>query len=1654
MRKMQEHRKCVKLNDLSVVIWKNLLIRKRHWFLTIIEVCLPIILFLVIAFIRSKVPDLSKVELPETIYPSKTLQYKIDVGNTVVYYAPNDSFHGNIMKRVQEKLQLPNHNIKGFDTAENLINHYRNDSTVAIIFKLGEPTKLSYTIRCHEKDFDEWKTNELYSPAYAPNSADEYQSKNVHDTLLTMQMAVDISYIEIRSGKSSLNATIALELFPSPPQTKDVGIRKFLLTYLPLLTIFSFIFICPAVLKRIVEEKESGIKELLNMAGMKPWMTWLGWYIHGILPIIISIVIIIITLKVPLLGVEYPAIEFTHFSILGIFLFLYCSACICFCFLISTFFHRPSYAMVLGIFVWILSYELPVSIVSTNSLTFQCSMLFIIFPNVALYFGYYIISVFENRELGVHWTNLFSAPTGGQMELSLGLVFVAFIIQSILFVFLTMCYFDLINSGPYGKSKSILFPLYGLRRLLRNDLKKVSGTGSEPIESDEETGHKAIVIDDLCKRYDHNTVLDKVRMEIVKNEITVLLGHNGAGKSTTMSILTGMTSPTSGSIKYEGRNIFKNMDSFRRKLGLCPQHNLLFPDLTVKEHLIFFGRLKGLSYSAAEREANHYMQMLNISNKADTLPMTVSGGMKRKLCLAMALIGNSPILVLDEPTSGLDQESRRELWDLLLEMKNDRTIIITTHFMEEADALADRIVILSRGSVICKGTPLDLKKKYETGYHLFVTLKDVEKTEEGYKKLSEKTDQVTELIKNKIPGSELKSQSGNNLVYVLSIEEKDKLIELLKKLEDYKEDYFIQHLSLKLTTLEDVFLKATHNSLDSEGPLKRDPSQRSVEEIIDKTSLCSAKGGCFDNMFKAFWIKRWYYFRSNYIGYVVGALFCIIMFFLSCWIARLQNTFNTETYSKMEITLSKYGDTTVFYNASKDAIQLGNIYENIVNNLKSHPLPTPDVIRAIINKGKENIAFYKQHMITAAEFKGGNYGFDITILHSPNAYHSTVIGLNLITNALVKYYFGNAYSIETFQHPLSNDQEEITPSKFDETAVMMTWLILFPMGMLFFLGCFILFPHSELSTNFYDIQLMFGSSKHYFTSILYWTVNLICDLLISIIPLSIILICSCWFVSPHYYFLPFFCILFFYMLSMLPFTYLYSRKKSVAAAFSLLIIMNMIVGFVFAVTSIILLASGQEDLVTIGTNIKNVLLVFSPHFGLIYNGAINAEKVVRAHNWNLLTPYKQLQECLSGRQVANPCCSSSSSLECQRYQHPSDLTTDIWMMLIPFVIYFLLNIFIDCFSNIVINKILKLKQRIMNRNKSIELMRNFDIADGVDAVDGADNFNDKDELIVKDIEKYYGNFKAVDKVSFHTLKRKCIGLLGVNGAGKTTTFKALTNEILPEFGDIYYKDMSKTNVKNYLNKIGYCPQFDYLNFKLTPYELLKSIAILRGIPAENVDDIVMEFLDLFSLKQFKDRETGKLSGGNKRKLCMAISIISFPSILLMDEPTNGVDPASRRQFWTIFRELKDNKKIHMSFVLTSHSMKECEMLCDELIIMKQGQIKKQGNLGKLQQEIGGYKVEIKLRPHCDFDQLEALKETLKDEYELKNENSNVLYYELKHNTNKRLYAIFEEFLNYEKNDFKDVIEDYVISEASLEDVFMAVAKDNNDTSSGHNTLTR
>ena len=280
-------------------------------------------------------------------------------------------------------------------------------------------------------------------------------------------------------------------------------------------------------------------------------------------------------------------------------------------------------------------------------------------------------------------------------------------------------------------------------------------------------------------------------------EITTLLGHNGAGKTTTMSVLTGLYSPTAGEATVGGHSIKGGMDRVRESLGLCPQHNMLFEDLTVREHFVFFGMLKGMAKSAAEAEGSKYITMLNLEPKRNVNVTSLSGGMKRKVNLGIALIGDSKVVMLDEPTSGMDPEARRGMWDLLTSLKKDRTILLTTHFMEEADVLGDRIAIMARGKVQCYGSPFFLKQRLGSGYSLHVT------KDSGFSGSTE----VLFLVQATIPEATIIHENKEELVLLLPSSSSAMLPKMLEPLEARQEVLGIAGIGLTVTTMDDVFLK-------------------------------------------------------------------------------------------------------------------------------------------------------------------------------------------------------------------------------------------------------------------------------------------------------------------------------------------------------------------------------------------------------------------------------------------------------------------------------------------------------------------------------------------------------------------------------------------------------------------------------------------------------------------------------------------------------------------------------------------------------------------------------------------------------------------------------------------------------------------------------
>ena len=216
-------------------------------------------------------------------------------------------------------------------------------------------------------------------------------------------------------------------------------------------------------------------------------------------------------------------------------------------------------------------------------------------------------------------------------------------------------------------------------------------------------------------------------------------------------------------------------------------------------------------------------------------------------------------------------------------------------------------------------------------------------------------------------------------------------------------------------------------------------------------------------------------------------------------------------------------------------------------------------------------------------------------------------------------------------------------------------------------------------------------------------------------------------------------------------------------------------------------------------------------------------------------------------------------------------------------------------------------------------------------------YTNNDNLVrVINLTKKFGKFSAVRGLTFGVRKNECFGLLGVNGAGKTTTFRMLTGDEIMTSGSCFIGDVSLSNDRaEYLQSIGYCPQFDSIIEVLTGREMLTLFARIRGLTSQDnvINKEIEKLAEFVDLTQYLDRRCGQYSGGNKRKLNVALALIGRPRVMLLDEPTTGVDPAARRKIWETINNIR---KSGTSVILTSHSMEECEALCDRLAIMVSG----------------------------------------------------------------------------------------------------------------------
>jgi len=250
----------------------------------------------------------------------------------------------------------------------------------------------------------------------------------------------------------------------------------------------------------------------------------------------------------------------------------------------------------------------------------------------------------------------------------------------------------------------------------------------------------ALILQGLTKRYGTLTAVDRFSLEVERGTVFGLLGPNGAGKTTLIKMLTTLMRPTGGDAFIEGHSVISAGKKVRELIGVVPQENNLDRYLTAHENLVLHARMHGMAPRDYRPRIDQLLELTGLSSRRNDFPDTYSGGMQRRLVVARALVHAPRLLFLDEPTTGLDPQSRRALWEHIRTLRSEMTIFLTTHYMDEADSLCDRIVIMDHGTALVDGTATELKERFAHAhiYELEVR-RDADRYEEVFRALPEVT---------------------------------------------------------------------------------------------------------------------------------------------------------------------------------------------------------------------------------------------------------------------------------------------------------------------------------------------------------------------------------------------------------------------------------------------------------------------------------------------------------------------------------------------------------------------------------------------------------------------------------------------------------------------------------------------------------------------------------------------------------------------------------------------------------------------------------------------------------------------------------------------------------------------------------------------------
>ena len=1577
----------------KILFKKNLLYWRRSWIGSAIELLLPLSLLSILAYL------INIIDI--TNFPEKSYNPIEFTTNTNPSKFPPNYIPSKFMKNCKN---LQTGGLAAFaprnDLTENLSNYFKSLKTETIFFKsdseidnyissadYGTQYKngtykrlcLAISFDTYNKEKIEYNYNLRFNISASPLDVDHYMTyynsrkipfkpdddaqfkRDIAHGVLTTQVLVE-SFL-LKKHVPGLEGKMSLRKMHTPDYSfSNVIFTEGAVTFVFLL---SGIIIYLRTIAYIVAERENrNIQNLENM-GVQKYSYFLAIIASNMSVHCVFGVVFCLLLK-------HGSLRHTSFFVLYFAYVTFIFVMLTLGMVLSTFFINSKKAIIYSI-VFFFLLEVPYML-RNNIKEYGENYMFYASFSPVMGIGQLIYNVLsaETSALEFNFHSLYNE----ELYFKAINFFYISIFEIIIFVFLSIYLFYVMPLGIGVPSHPLFFLGYPFKKeqkeeeiqkknLEENLLPKENLENNENFEKIPEDlkkqikNNKTISINNLTKIYSSNPTLKAVNnlnLNIFTNQIFALLGHNGAGKTTTISMISGLIKKSSGTIKILGNDTSTSRSEIKKILGVCTQHNPIFPYMTVREHLKLYAKIKGVTKDI-NSEIEEVLKDIDLFHKIDYKAKLLSGGQKRKLSVAIAFIGGSKVILLDEPTSGMDAQARRLLWNMIKKYKEGRLIILTTHNMDEADNLGDRIAIMSQGKILTCGSSLFLKKKFGTGYELTV-VKSEGNGEEQDKRICE---EVLEVCKN----SRFVMDFGQELKFKLSDLDSKCFKDLFERLERKKEveDSGVSGFGISLTTLEEVFLKVNNLDKENDDKIVKEDEKAEKNDIVEQSTLVikediklktldqlrySSNSIIFFNQFVALIKKRFIFFSRD-----IGSLMCQI--FIPIFLILIAFAFTKINFIPNAQTLDM---STSIYSNNFKINNLNTITSKIVSNFDFQN-PKPEIFQSqneenfdsqtFENRSEnQNFAFYLNTI--------SQNNYDFTIFQNSTAPFSQYYATTALHNSLIKYYTNkNTAKINMNLKPLPLTSKiknlEGTIDGFILVSFISLAFVLIPSSM-------IIFIIKERENNAKHQQLISGVNVF-----AYWLSNFLVDFVNYLIPSMVFFVLfyvfdTSFFIEKDHGAMSF-CLFLLNGVTMVLSVYFFSFlfKSPGKGQVFIFLYVYFFATFLVILSFVLRVIPSTSDLTV---NYLEFIFRCFPPFSYSY-AMLNLSNL---KFYQLVFQWDEIPKAFEKR----------GALWEFIYLSVEAVVLFILVFLIEFsykLAFLLKKKTIN--QNKLENKEEKDDKKIHFLDEEKNLKENKSLIEEKNPESIEDKNSDiiEPDVKIENLTKVYNTKsllscsksskkQAIKGISFTMKPGTIFGLLGTNGAGKTSTFKILTGDIFPTSGNAYIKSKKMPhNILQIRKYLGYCPQFDTILDNLTAKEHLSLYANIKGIQKKYHNDLITEMLTRMNLQKYANIKSKEFSGGNKRKLSVAISLLGGPSIILLDEPSAGMDPESRSFMWRIINGMSTVSK-NSSILLTTHSMEEAEALATHIAIMVEGRIVTQGTVQELKDEFGkNFEVDLK-----------------------------------------------------------------------------------------------